>query len=538
MKSRTPGSRPPSRRDDDVVDDGSVLEELPSIVDGEEWSEPDAFVPSEDDDEWDDVGEDFEGSVLHFDDAEDADSAALQAIEIVEETRVVPLIAIVGRPNVGKSRLFNRMTASRFAIVEDMPGVTRDRQYGEGTWDRHRFQVVDTGGFEPDSEDILLSQMRSQAQLAIDEADIIFFIMDCHSGLLPADVEIARMLRHTSKPVFHIANKVDGARHEAMLGDFWSLGMSELYGISAEHARNYEELMEAVAPLLPRDEEHTPLTTHVRVAVLGKPNAGKSTLINRILGQERLLTSDIPGTTRDAINTFVMRGDQRYLLIDTAGVRRKRSIHEQVERYAVVQSFKAIDRADVVVYMIDATVGLTSQDQRIAGLIHDKGRGVILILNKWDEVPKDHKTADAYIRIVREELKFLQYSPIITMSARTGQRVHKLFPLIDEVAYQFGRRIKTARLNEIIRAAIQRNPPRTRHSHQLKVLYISQVAVRPPTIMVVVNDTRLVHFSYERYLQNTLRRELGFEGVPIKLFFRNRRQNDSEVDRASNSSDR
>jgi GTP-binding protein len=495
------------------------------------WEAEDAFNPQPDDEEWDEVGPEFQAGVWHLDDTSEDDLAPV-VVEIVKEKRHVPLVAIVGRPNVGKSRLFNRLTATRFAIVEDMPGVTRDRQYGDGQWGDRRFQVVDTGGFEPDSDDILLAQMRVQAQFAIDEADIIFFMMDAHAGLLPADREIARLLRHTKKPVFHIANKVDGPKHEAGLGEFWELGMRELYGISAEHARNYEDLMDAAEYLFARAEDLEVEETHVRVAVLGKPNAGKSTLINRLLGEDRLLTSDIPGTTRDAINTHINRGDQRYLFIDTAGVRRKRSINEQVEKYAVVQSFKAIDRADVVVYMLDATEGVTTQDQRICGMTHDKGRGVILILNKWDLVAKDHKTADEYIRRLREELKFLTYAPVITMSAKTGQRVHRLFPLIDEVAQQFGRRIKTARLNEIIREAITRNQPKSRHSHQLRVLYVSQVASRPPTIMVVVNDTRLVHFSYERYLYNTLRQQLGFEGVPIKLFFRNRRQNDPDLARA------
>jgi GTP-binding protein len=478
-------------------------------------------------DDDDHEGELFEGRVVHGEaNAElDADRWVVRA---VPETRQVPLIAIVGRPNVGKSRLFNRLTGTRFAIVEDMPGVTRDRQYGDGHYSRWRYQVVDTGGFDPESEDVLLSQMRSQAQLAIDEANIIFFVMDGQSGLVPADREIARLLRHTSKPVYAIVNKIDGARHEGNLADFWELGFSALYGISAEHGRCYDELMDDVVPLLPTEDsvEHT--DPWVRVAVLGKPNAGKSTLINKLLGEDRLLTSDVPGTTRDAINTFVEQGDKKYLFIDTAGIRRKRSIDEQVERYAVVQSFKAIDRADVVLYLIDATVGLTAQDQRIVGLAHDKGRAIILVLNKWDQVAKDHRTADLYIKALREELRFATYAPVVTISALSGQRVHRLYPLIDSAFEQYQRRVSTSKLNATVREAMTRNPPKSRHNQVLRLYFCSQVATRPPTFMFVVNDQKLVHFSYHRYLNNMLRAEFGFEGAPLKIFFRARKQNEPE----------
>jgi GTP-binding protein len=487
----------------------------------------------EDAEDWqdaDDIGDEFYARTLSEDDLM-VDDGAEWVTGDVPERRHTPLIAIVGRPNVGKSRFFNRLTGTRFAIVEDLPGVTRDRQYGDGKYGRYHYQVVDTGGFEPDSEDILLSQMRKQAQLAIDEADLIFFVMDGQAGLMPADREIARMLRHTVKPTFYIVNKVDGPKHELNVSEFWELGCDALFPVSAEHGRNYDELMDAVIPYLPSEDDIDIHEPHVRIGVLGKPNAGKSTLINRLLGENRLLTSDIPGTTRDAINTFLDHGDKRYLLIDTAGIRRKRSIEEQVERYAVVQSFKAIDRSDVVIYMIDAVQGLTTQDQRICGLAHDKGRGLILVFNKWDLVVKDHRTADQYIRALREDLKFATYAPVITMSALGGQRVHRLFPLIDSVFEQYQRRVTTSRLNTMLREAIARNPPKSRHNQTLKIYFCSQVATRPPTFMFVVNDPKLVHFSYERYLQNILRQEFGFEGVPLKIFFRARKQHDPDEPR-------
>jgi len=456
------------------------------------------------------------------------------SVETLEKSDIggVPLIAIVGRPNVGKSRLFNRMTGTRFAIVEDMPGVTRDRQYGEGTWDGRHFQVVDTGGFEPDSEDILLSQMREQAELAMRAADIIVFVMDARSGLLPADLDIATMLRQATKPVYYVVNKVDGPRQELEIGEFYQLGVDTIFAISAEHGRNYDELLDAIEPYLPRTSDIVVDPSMIKVAVLGRPNAGKSTLINRLLGEDRLLTSAIPGTTRDAINTYLERDEQRYLFIDTAGIRRKRSIHEQVEKYAVVQSFKSMDRADVVVYMIDATEGLTTQDQRVLGMIHDKGRALVLLLNKWDQVVKDHRTADELVKHLREELRYVTYAPIMTTSALTGQRIHRLFPLIHGAFEQYTRRVSTSKVNNYIREAIRKNPPKVRSRHRLKIYYGSQVAVRPPTIMLSVNDPQLVHFSYERYLMNAFRRDFGFEGTPVKFFFRGRAKSDvgDEID--------
>ncbi len=436
----------------------------------------------------------------------------------------VPLVAIVGRPNVGKSRLFNRLTGTRFAIVEDMPGVTRDRQYGEAVWFKRRFQVVDTGGFEPESIDELLIQMREQAHLAIDEADIIIFMVDGQTGLLPADREIATMLRRTKKPIFTIVNKIDGDRHDVNVPEFYEMGVGdELFGISAEHGRGVAEFMDSFLELVPKqDEEEEPDDDLIRVAVIGKPNAGKSSLVNRLLGEERLLTSDVPGTTRDAINTYVEANDRKYLFIDTAGVRRKRSISQRVEKYSVVHSFKAVDRADVVIYMLDATQGVTTQDQRLAGLAVDKGRAMVLLLNKWDLVDKDHRTADEHITKLREQLKFQPDAPVVTISALTGQRAHKVLPLVDKVHAEYIRRVPTGELNRVIEQAVIRNPPKVRSNSRLKIFYASQVATRPPTFMFVVNRTELIHFSYQRYIVNTLRAHYGFPGVPIKVFFRER----------------
>jgi GTPase len=442
--------------------------------------------------------------------------------DVLEAERGVPLIALVGRPNVGKSRMFNRMTGTRHAIVEDLPGVTRDRQYGEGFWYNHPYQVVDTGGFEPTSQDVLLSQMRAQAQLAIDEADIIVHLVDVQSGLLPADRDIAALLRQTDKPVFTAVNKVDGERHEAGVPEFYALGVEHLMPLSAEHGRGYEDLLDAIAEHLPEGRTERTQEDLIRVAVVGKPNAGKSTLINQLLGEERLLTSDIPGTTRDAINTYVQDGDQRYLFIDTAGIRRKRGIHEQVERYSVVHAFKAMDRADVAIHVIDATEGVTTQDQRICGLADDKGRAVLILLNKWDAVEKDHKTADAEIRKVRDELKFARHAPVITLSALTGQRVHRVLDAVNAVFREYTRRVGTGELNRFLEDAMRRNPPKAKGSGRLKIFYASQVATRPPTFMFVVNNPEFVHFSYERYLSNHLRDTFGFEGAPVKMFFRGR----------------
>ncbi|MEL6179875.1 MAG: ribosome biogenesis GTPase Der [Myxococcota bacterium] len=434
-----------------------------------------------------------------------------------------PLIAIVGRPNVGKSRLFNRLTSSRDAIVEDTPGVTRDRQYGEGTWYGKAFAIVDTGGFEPDSEDILLAQMREQAQLALEEAELVFFVMDGRAGLNPIDQEIARLLRVSDKLVFPIINKIDGPRHESEVPEFYSLGFERLYPISAEHGYLVDELMDDILDFLPSVDKVGPSQDDdavLKVAVVGKPNAGKSSLINRVLGEDRLLTSNIPGTTRDAIDTLVRHHNKEYLFIDTAGIRRKRSIALLLEKFAVVKAFKAIDRADVVLFVIDATQGLTDQDRRLINIARDKGRPFVLLVNKWDLIDKTTETAGAWVKRARELLRSETEIPVIFISALTGQRIHRIFPMMQELYDQWSRRIATGPLNRWFEQLTRRYTPPVHKGRKLKVYFMSQVAIRPPTFMVSVNYPEAVPVSYKRFLLNRLAEEFNFEGTPLKLFFR------------------
>jgi GTP-binding protein len=458
---------------------------------------------------------------------EESSGESVEEVEISEvreevDRQAPPLIALVGRPNVGKSRMFNRMTGTRFAIVEDEPGVTRDRQYGTGTWEGRPFQVVDTGGFDPQSEDAVLAEMRRQATLAIEEADVIFFLMDARAGILPGDREIAQLLRGTDKLVVPIANKIDSERQYANIAEFYELGFEEVLPLSAEHGLGYHVVMDQVLDFLPKESARREDDPTIRVAVVGKPNAGKSTLINQLLGTERLLTSDRPGTTRDAVNTRLRRGDRDYLFIDTAGIRRKRSIDKYVEKVSVVQAFKALDRADVAVMVIDAEQGVTKQDQRICGLAHDKGCALILMLNKWDKIEKDHRTAQEYAEDLRYQLQFATYAPIITVSAKTGQRVHRTFDLIEKVFKSYTERVSTSSVNDFLEKALRYRSPPQKQGRSLKIYYGSQVATRPPTFMFVVNKPEMMHFSYERYLNNSLRAAFGFEGAPIKIFFRKR----------------
>jgi GTP-binding protein len=438
---------------------------------------------------------------------------------------VTPLIALVGRPNVGKSRLFNRMTRTRSAIVVDKPGITRDRQYGDGEWYGHVFNVVDTGGFDPHTEDVLLVQMRSQARLAIEEADIVFFLVDGREGITSSDLEIAQLLRMTDKPVYPVVNKIDGPKHEPLIGEFWELGFPRVFGLSAEHGFLMDDLMDDVVTLLPTREEveaeydgDGPL----RVAVIGKPNAGKSTLVNRFLKTDRLLTSHIPGTTRDAIDTLVTVDEEEYLFIDTAGIRRRRSISLLEEKFSVVQAFKAIDRAEVVLYLLDAEDGLTEQDQRLIRLCKDKGKPHILLVNKWDLVEKDSGTAGEWVKSVRDELDYAAYAPIVFISALSGQRVHRILAPVREVYVEWNRRVSTSQLNRWLEVTTRRNSPPIYKRRRVRLYYASQVGVRPPTFMVSANYPEAVAESYRRFLLNRLREEFGFGGTPLKIFFRKR----------------
>jgi GTP-binding protein len=439
-----------------------------------------------------------------------------------------PLIAIVGRPNVGKSRLFNRLTGSRAAIVEDTPGVTRDRHYGDGDWDGKAFSIVDTGGFEPDSQDVLLSQMREQAQLAIDEADIIFFMMDGRSGMTPVDQEIAQMLRVCDKLLFPIVNKIDGPRHDALVAEFYELGFNAIYGTSAEHGYQVGDLMDEVIDFLPsidkvrtsQDDEENKI---LNLAVVGKPNAGKSTLINRLLGTDRLLTSTIPGTTRDAIDNRVVHDGREYIFIDTAGVRRRKSISLLIEKYAVVKAFKSIDRAEVAIYMLDATQGVTDQDKRLMRMTKEKGKPFMILVNKWDAVEdKDSGTSGEFIKELHADLPDMSFAPVVFVSALTGQRIHRIYNLAQSLYDQWSRRIRTTELNRWVETLARIHSPPIYKGRRVKLFFATQVSIRPPTFMFSANYPEAVAPSYQRFILNQMRDHFGFKGTPLKVFFRRR----------------
>jgi GTP-binding protein len=436
----------------------------------------------------------------------------------------IPLVAIVGRPNVGKSRLFNRLTRSRQAIVEDTPGVTRDRNYGEAEYDDRVYNLVDTGGFEPDATDELLLKMREQAQLAIDEADVVLLMFDGQTGLLAADHEITEMLRRSGKKTLFAVNKVDGPKHDHMTGEFYELGVSPLFPISAEHGRGCEELMDALTKDFPEksDDEEPPDEELVKIAVFGRPNVGKSTLINHLIGKERLLTSNTPGTTRDAIDTEITHDGQRFLLIDTAGVRRRRSISLLLEKFSVVRAFKSLDRAEVGICLIDAVEGATDQDARLLNLAAEKGRAMVMLVNKWDLVEKDASTAGQYVKNLRESLGFVSWARIEFISALTGQRVHRVLKAALDARESWGTRIGTSELNRFLSATVRRNQPPVAKGRRIKFYYMTQVAIRPPTFLAVCNYPKSVPKNYRRYLVNQLREAYGFEGTPIRLVLRKR----------------
>ncbi len=435
-----------------------------------------------------------------------------------------PVIAIIGRPNVGKSTLFNRLAGRSKAIVIDEPGATRDRNYADCAWNDRPFTLIDTGGFEPASEVEILVQMREQTKLAIEEADIILFMMDGRDGLTPADQEIARMLRMEKKAVFYAVNKVDGPRHEALVAEFYRLGIEKLHPLSAQHGPGLDDLMNDVALCLPEAEAvKDGEGERIRVAVIGRPNVGKSSLVNRILGYERTIANPVPGTTRDAIDMPVTRNGKHYLLIDTAGIRRKSRISLTLEKYSIVQAIKAIDRADIALILLDAKEGISEQDVKIAGLALENGTACILVVNKWDLVEKDNSTIGTYVENIRYNSKFLEFAPIIFVSALSGQRVTKIFELIDRVYTQYTRRIETGELNRKIREIVEANPPPGRRSRPHVFNYITQVATKPPTFTLFVRDPSDIHFSYERYLINRIRETFGFAEVPIRLFFRKKK---------------
>ncbi|MEW6377139.1 MAG: ribosome biogenesis GTPase Der [Thermodesulfobacteriota bacterium] len=431
-----------------------------------------------------------------------------------------PIIAIIGRPNVGKSTLFNRIAGGKKAIVTDEPGVTRDRNYVDVEWEGKAFTLIDTGGFEPVSKDRIFIQMREQCQLAMDEAEVILFIMDGKEGLTPSDKEIADILRRLNKPVFYIVNKIDGPKHEEKTFEFYGLGVESFYSISAEHRYGLNELMDKVMEVLPSPAEEEWDRKATKVTLVGRPNVGKSTLINRLLGYNRVIVDEGPGTTRDAIDTFFEKDGKKYILIDTAGIRRKSRISLKLEKYSIVEALRTIDRSDVALLLLDSKEGVTDQDARIGGFIHEKGKACILVVNKWDLVEKDSQTMVKFQKRIQEDLKYLSYAPILFISALTGQRVRKILDMIDHVAEQTKKRISTSHLNKYFGKWVERVPPPLYKNRRVKMNYITQVSTAPPTFVIYTNIPEGIHFSYERYLINQMREAFDFEGVSIRLLFR------------------
>ena len=431
-----------------------------------------------------------------------------------------PIVAIVGRPNVGKSTFFNRIARGKKAIVADEPGVTRDRNYADVDWEGKIFTLIDTGGFEPVSKDRIFIQMREQCQLAMDEADVILFVMDGKEGLTPSDREIADILRRQNKIVFHIVNKIDGPKHEEKVYEFYGLGVEGLYSISAEHRYGVDGLMEDVMKTLPRFADEKWDRDAAKVAVIGRPNVGKSSLINRLLGYKRVMVDEAPGTTRDAIDTFFERDGKKYILIDTAGIRRKSRISLRLEKFSIVEALRTIDQSDVALLLLDSKEGVTDQDAHIGGFIHEKGKGCILLVNKWDLVVKDSQTMVEYQKRVYGDLKYLSYAPILFISALKGQRVPKVLEMVDEVVEQTRKRISTSPLNKYFGEWVEHLPPPLYRNRNIKLNYITQVSTGPPTFVISTNYPEGIHFSYERYLINQMRETFGFEGVPIRLLFR------------------
>ena len=439
-----------------------------------------------------------------------------------------PIVAVVGRPNVGKSTLFNVLAGENISIIKDTPGVTRDRIYADVEWLNRKFTLIDTGGIEPDSSDVILSQMREQAQIAIDTADVIIFMTDQKQGLVDADGKVADMLRRSRKPVILTVNKVDSfSRDMADVYEFYNLGIGDPIPVSAANRTGIGELLDAVLEYFPALEQQEEEDEWPRVAIVGKPNVGKSSLINRLLGEQRLIVSDIAGTTRDAVDTAVRYDGKEYVFIDTAGLRRKSKVKEELERYSIIRTVTAVERADVVVIMIDASEGVTEQDAKIAGIAHDRGKGIVVAVNKWDAVEKDDKTIYKFTARVREVLSFMSYAEILFISARTGQRISRLFETIDMVIANQNMRVGTGVLNEIMTEAVALQQPPTDKGKRLKLFYITQVAVKPPTFVIFVNDKELMHFSYTRYIENKIRDTFGFRGTALKFIIRERKEKES-----------
>ncbi len=438
-----------------------------------------------------------------------------------------PIVAIVGRPNVGKSTLFNVIAGSRISIVKDTPGVTRDRIYADVEWLDMSFTMIDTGGIEPDSSDVILSQMREQAEIAIETADVIVFITDVRNGLQDSDFRVADILRRSHKPVVLCVNKVDSFENQmAEVYEFYNLGIGDPIPVSAANRLGIGDLLDEVTKHFPKEAKEVEEDTRPKIAIVGKPNVGKSSLVNRLTGKNRVIVSDIAGTTRDAIDTPVKFSGKEYVFIDTAGIRRKNKIKEEIERFSIIRAVSAVERADVVIVMIDATEGVTEQDAHIAGIAHERGKGIIIAVNKWDAIEKDDKTIYRHTEKIRQILSFMSYATIVFISAKSGQRVNQIFEIIDSVIENNSMRVATGVLNEIVTEACAMQQPPTDKGKRLKIFYVTQISVKPPTFVIFVNDKELAHFSYIRYLENRIRDTFGFTGTALKFIVRERKEKD------------
>ena len=436
-----------------------------------------------------------------------------------------PVVAIVGRPNVGKSTLFNTLAGDRISIVKDTPGVTRDRIYADVTWLNRSFTLIDTGGIEPDSGDVILSQMREQAEIAIASADVMMFMVDVKQGLQDADSKVCDMLRRSQKPVVLVVNKVDNFdKYMADVYEFYNLGIGDPHPVSSVEKLGLGDMLDEVISHFPEQTEEEAEDDRPKVAIIGKPNVGKSSLINRLAQEDRVIVSDIAGTTRDAIDTDITYNDKEYVFIDTAGLRRKNKIKEEIERYSIIRAVTAVERADVVILVIDATEGVTEQDAKIAGIAHDRGKGIIIAVNKWDAIEKNNDSVKEYTQDIRDVLSFMPYAEILFISAKSGQRVNKIFEMIDVVLENNSMRIATGVLNEIVAEAVAMQQPPTDKGKRLRIYYITQVSVKPPTFVIFVNDKNLMHFSYTRYLENRIRDTFGFKGTALKFITRERKE--------------
>ena len=438
-----------------------------------------------------------------------------------------PVVAIVGRPNVGKSTLFNALAGERISIVQDTPGVTRDRIYAEVSWLDHNFTMIDTGGIEPDSNDIILSQMREQAEIAIATADVIMFIVDVRQGLQDSDSKVADMLRRSGKPVVLVVNKVDSfEKYMADVYEFYNLGIGDPFPVSAASMLGLGDMLDEVVKYFPEYKKDDEEDDRPKIAIIGKPNVGKSSLINKLAQEDRVIVSDIAGTTRDAIDTDIKYNGKEYVFIDTAGLRRKNKIKEEIERYSIIRAVTAVERADVCIIVIDATEGVTEQDAKIAGIAHDRGKGIIIAVNKWDAIEKDDKTIYRHTEKIRDILSFMPYAEIIFISAKSGQRLNKIFETIDVVIENNSMRVATGVLNEIVTEAVAMQQPPSDKGKRLRIYYTTQVSVKPPIFVIFVNDKQLMHFSYTRYLENRIRDTFGFRGTALRFIIRERKENE------------